>query len=123
MKGVQIVGGVVVLVVVVLLVVLAVRKTRHDAATLRDVLHSLEGQWVTVVVGGFGDKSLVTLTGGVQRVEGDRLFLDRPSTFLDRTTAPDALQGLLLGPVRPDEGIVLDRVRSVRGPRGAVHWP
>jgi hypothetical protein len=116
MKGVQTVVGVVALVLVVLLVVLAVRKARQGAARLRDVLHRLEGQWVTVVVGGFGDKAFVTVTGGVQRVEGGRLFLDRPSS-------PDALQGLLLGPVRPDEGIVLDRVRSVRGPRGAVHWP
>lgn len=112
--------GLVLLVLVAALVVTAIRLTREEEAKLDGALRKLTGQWVSVVVQGIGGSMQwqVTVRGTVRAVEQDRLFLDSPTTEL-----PEVAGAALLHPVHVEEGIQLERIRSVHGPRDAVHWP
>jgi hypothetical protein len=114
---VETVLGLLITALVAALVVMAMRKTRHEQLVLNDILHNLEGQWVSVTIGGT-ERTFITLNGVVRGVEADCLRLDSPSAL-----NLDPLQAVLLGPVRLDEGVPLHRIRSVRGPRGTIHWP
>jgi hypothetical protein len=112
--------GLLVLVLVAALIVIAVRHTRQEMAKLDDALERLTGEWVSVVVQGIGGEMQwqVTVRGAVRAVDKDRLFLDSPTTEL-----PELAAAALLTPVQVDEGIPLERIRSVHGPRDTIHWP
>jgi hypothetical protein len=117
---VEAVVTILILALVGFLLVRGFRNSKRELARLNDVLQSLAGQGVTIVVTGMGGKIqwLVTVNGVVASVEGNRLYLDSPSVA-DFVQA----QSLLLGGVRLEEGVQLESIRSVRGPRGTTHWP
>jgi len=102
-----------------LLVIAARRYTQGRERQLENVLSGMAGKWVRIQVGGSGGWELfITVTGTVTSVARGRLFLDSPSTEV-----PEPLARMAAPHVDVDNGIQLEEIKAVYGPREARLWP
>jgi hypothetical protein len=107
--------------IIVLVVIGGRRYTRRRLAALEKALNAEAGRWVTVEVLGAGKgEFIVAVEGTVDSVRNGRLYLD------GQRAAPlglPELAGLLAPELRSGDGIGLDYIRAVYGPRHARVWP
>jgi len=109
-------------VLVAVVVVIGARQyTQRREATLEKALNSMAGRWVMVEVLGAGRAEFFAkVDGTVDAVRNGRLYLDsqrvEPVGSLDiaRWVVPE---------LRIGDGIGLEYIRAVYGPRHARVWP
>ncbi|MBV8160030.1 MAG: hypothetical protein JO265_03805 [Acidimicrobiia bacterium] len=109
-----------------LLVVLGTKFVRTQRESLEDVLAAVIDKRVTVGVATSEEGAVMPIGGYVKEVRDGALYLDSPEVDLnvppERQRKAGRLLGPLLGPIRPEDGILLERIRWVQGPADS-HWP